>query len=385
MTHTLSLPALVLPPQMRVQVHNLQSLQDALTEEKLKTKTLAEQKRELKDRIADVETQLTELETQSATAMSDVQSQLQHSAALVQSLQVENEELRHQLLTAVNTPPPVPAPGVGGNEVAVLPSHRDEELFEKVKFLEQELLESNSHSNSLENSLQQKSKQLEFLTQEIGILRSNVTEMTDELNRIKSEKIRNEVSLEAQLLEKEHEVNESSQQLKDFLLIFKENEVTNEEFISQLQQQIASLSSQLEQTKEAKLSSDAKNFLLDKQLSDAEERIRQLELFDPHHDHHRHRHEAEGGEVEEGVGGDRESVISVIRSREREEEFVTKVCTSLSRHHSIYLPPYLPPSLPTRPPYRPPTSSLPLLRALLKSLLTTVVAVCCRSKIVIFC
>jgi chromosome segregation ATPase len=370
MTHTLSLPALVLPPQMRVQVHNLQSLQDALTEEKLKTKTLAEQKRELKDRIADVETQLTELETQSATAMSDVQSQLQHSAALVQSLQVENEELRHQLLTAVNTPPPVPAPGVGGNEVAVLPSHRDEELFEKVKFLEQELLESNSHSNSLENSLQQKSKQLEFLTQEIGILRSNVTEMTDELNRIKSEKIRNEVSLEAQLLEKEHEVNESSQQLKDFLLIFKENEVTNEEFISQLQQQIASLSSQLEQTKEAKLSSDAKNFLLDKQLSDAEERIRQLELFDPHHDHHR-RHEAEGGEVEEGVGGDRESVISVIRSREREEEFVTKVCTSLSRHHSIYLPPY-PLDLPTHPP----TSSLPLLRALLKSLLTTVVAVC---------
>lgn len=292
--------ALLLFPQMRVQVHNLQSLQDALSEEKVKTKKFSEQKRELKERIAELESQLTELKTESATAIGDLKSQLQHSTSLVQSLQTENNDLRY--MATVNNPLPAQC----GNEAVVLPNGGAEELFQKVKSLEQEILESKSHSDSLENSLQKKANTIEALTQEIVNLRSTVTSSADELVRIKSESLRNEASLEAQLLEKEREVKESSQRLKEFLLILNEKDTTNEEFISQLQEQVRNLSLQLEKAEEAKLSSDAKNFVLMKQLSDAEERIRQLDL-------------SFREEQKEST-----SVTASVTSRER--ELSTKVC-----------------------------------------------------------
>ena len=297
-----SLTALLFP-QMRVQVHNLQSLQDALTEEKAKTKKYSEQKRVLNERIAELESQLTELKTESSSATDDLNLQLQHSTSLVQSLQTENKDLH--CMATINTTSPVGSAQCG-NGVVVFANGGAEELFQKVKSLEQEILESKSHCDSLENSLQKKTKTIESLTQEIVNLRSTVTSSEDELVRIKSESLRNEASLEAQLLEKEREVNESSQRLKEFLLILNEKDATNEEYISQMREQVRTLSLQLEKAEEAKLSSDAKNFVLMKQLSDAEERIRPLDLLFRE-------------EQKEST-----SVTASVSSRER--ELSTKVC-----------------------------------------------------------
>jgi chromosome segregation ATPase len=291
-------PSSSLPPrhQMRVQVHNLQSLQDALSEEKQKNQTLLEQKRALRNQLSVIEeTRGTELTTQREQLQQTIQTLNREK----DSLRGEARELQVQLDAAnalvktlqdqFRAAPPMPM-----EETATSPPEdfsKIEELTENVKHLEQEVLELTAHNSSLEGAVSQKTKKIEELSHEMDLLRSNATSCTDELNRIHSEALRTEASLEAQLLEKERsyeELNErlleseeqaerNNQQLKDYLLILNEKDRTNEDLIDQLQEQIETMSAQLDKAKEARLSADAKNFLLSKQLSDAEERIGQLE------------------------------------------------------------------------------------------------------------
>jgi chromosome segregation ATPase len=274
---------------MRVQVHNLQSLQDALSEEKQKNKTLLEQKRALRQQLTLAE----EARETELTSHEQTTHDLKQELALVTK---EAQDLATQLTANNLLIHSFQAQAQAQAESAALPVPSAdrlmvEKLTESVNHLEQEVLELTAHNTSLEGSLTQKTRKIEELSHEIDSLRSAATTGSDELNRIRSEALRTEASLEAELLEKERSYEELTQrysdseqsaertnkQLKEYLLILNEKDRTNEELIDQLQEQVATLSAQLDKAKEARLSADAKNFLLSKQLSDSEERIGQLE------------------------------------------------------------------------------------------------------------
>lgn len=271
---------------MRVQVHNLQSLQDALSEEKQKNRTLLEQKRALRQQLTLAEeARETELISHEQTTH-DLKQELALVTKEAQDLATQftaNNLLIHSFQAQAAESAALPVPSADRLMV--------EKLTESVNHLEQEVLELTAHNTSLEGSVTQKTRKIEELCHEIDSLRSAATAGSDELNRIRSEALRTEASLEAELLEKERSYEELTQrysdseqsaertnkQLKEYLLILNEKDRTNEELIDQLQEQVATLSAQLDKAKEARLSADAKNFLLSKQLSDSEERIGQLE------------------------------------------------------------------------------------------------------------
>ena len=238
---------------MKVQVRNLQYLQDSVSDEKQRVKALLSTKAVLQDKIATLEDTIrnqdsylqqaklasieaaaretslrNEIEefisktTELSQQVEDGKLQLKTAQALIESLQNQNAEGRRLLeekSNALNTMSSTIAATVTSPGSISRAESRADKASARLKALEQEMLELRSLNGALEANLSQKTTRTEELSKEVGRLRAMVTAKVDELSELRARDLRVEAELSAQLMEKER----TTESLHDLIQRMEEN------------------------------------------------------------------------------------------------------------------------------------------------------------------
>ena len=334
--------------KLRVQIHHLQSLQDTLSEEKRKSQYLADHKRQLLQKMSEMETKVRTLEDQiqehklhqldlahsesaSQRALDDERAkskalevqllesktQLATNMALIDDLQNNNSKLRvaveEKELGRFNS-----------SEFRQEAKNEDDvvHLTTKYNSLRQELSELEAVNAALKANLEHKSEYAVSLVTDVNELRSLVTSKEDEIEALRASDLKEDANLRAQLLERERVIEnlndaiarleenkienelllaermqtlqneqEINSQLRTFLTIIDEKESTTEELLYQIQMSESSMASQLSETCKLLV---AEKEVSKKALAETAALKGELQTLKAEFDQIRSRHESEG-------------------------------------------------------------------------------------------
>lgn len=226
-----------------MQVTYLQSLQDTLSDEKRKNSYFANQKKGLLEKISELEKVLLsksenevrsrrEIEDERENAltlqhqMEELTSELRSSKITIETLQSSASQLREQIASsaAITTASSVVITSRESSSSSRLGSPNErgrsandmdmiDRLQQKIKSMEQEKSELLMLVSGLEANYSVKSERAQELSKEITRLKSALTAAKNEYDSHRSVTLKNEASMQALLLEKEHSI----ESLKDMI------------------------------------------------------------------------------------------------------------------------------------------------------------------------